>query len=111
MSIHKAAVAASLMLLMTGAPAFAENFLVHIHTGPNDPTAVGYVSLERRHPDAVDGIEEFTSYSAHRGLQGLAPLRGFLDSFGQLTELARRGWQTPGCAAWTIRAWIGTYAE
>lgn len=45
MPIHKAAVAASLMLLMAGGPAMADNFLVHIHTGPNDPTkaALGFI--------------------------------------------------------------------
>ncbi len=55
---------------------------------PKDPTAVGYLNLERRHPDAVDGIEEFNSYSPDKGLQALAQMRGLLDSFGQLTELA-----------------------
>lgn len=37
MSIRKIAIAASLVLL-TASPAFAENFLIHIHSGPDNPT-------------------------------------------------------------------------
>ena len=45
MTVHKTAAVASLMLLMAGGPAMAENFLVHIHTGPADPTkaALGFI--------------------------------------------------------------------
>jgi uncharacterized protein len=44
MSIRRALTAASL-LFFTSSPALAENFLVHIHTGPDNPTkaALGFL--------------------------------------------------------------------
>ena len=37
--------AAASLLILTAGPALADNFLVHIHTGPNDPTeaALGFL--------------------------------------------------------------------
>ena len=44
MSIRKAAIAASLTC-MTASPVLADNFLMHIHTGPDNPTkaALGFL--------------------------------------------------------------------
>ncbi len=44
MNLRNMSVAAAL-LLFTASPAWAENFLVHIHTGPDDPTeaALGFL--------------------------------------------------------------------
>jgi predicted peroxiredoxin len=43
-SIREATIAASLVCLTSG-PALADNFLIHIHTGPEDPTkaALGFL--------------------------------------------------------------------
>ena len=44
MLIRKTIAAASLLVLLSG-PALAENFLIHIHTGPDNPTkaALGFL--------------------------------------------------------------------
>src|SRR5262245_33608002 len=58
---------------------------------PTDPTSVGYLNLTKRHPDAADGPTEFAkAYSPMTALQRLDQLRGFLNSFKQLTARARR---------------------
>jgi hypothetical protein len=57
---------------------------------PTDPASVGYLNLTKRHPDAADGPTEFaTGYSPTTALQRLDQLRGFLNSFKQLTARAR----------------------
>jgi hypothetical protein len=57
---------------------------------PKDPASVGYLNLTKRHPDASDGPTEFaTAYSPSTALQRLDQLRGFLNSFKQLTARAR----------------------
>lgn len=57
---------------------------------PTDPTSVGYLNLTKRHPDGADGPTEFaTEYSPTTALQRVDQLRGFLDSFKQLTARAR----------------------
>jgi predicted peroxiredoxin len=44
MNLRNISVAATLLLLTAG-PAFADNFLIHIHTGPDNPTkaALGFL--------------------------------------------------------------------
>ena len=57
---------------------------------PRDPSAVGYLTLSKRHPDAADGAIEFaTEYAPGAALQRLDQMRGFLASFKQLTARAR----------------------
>jgi hypothetical protein len=59
-------------------------------TVPQDPSVVGYLNLHKRHPDGNSGPDEFDrEYSSARGLQRLNQLRGFLESFKQLTERSR----------------------
>ena len=58
---------------------------------PRDPSAVGYLNLQKRHPDAAEGAEEFnTGYSSDVALQRLAQVQTFLASFRRLTERVRR---------------------
>lgn len=57
---------------------------------PQVPSAVGYLNLHKRHPDAAEGAEEFaTAYSADLALQRLTQMESFLTSFRDLTERAR----------------------
>lgn len=57
---------------------------------PQDPSAVGYLNLHTRHPDAAGGGEEFDRlYSADQALGRLQQMRGFLESFRRLTEQVR----------------------
>jgi hypothetical protein len=57
---------------------------------PSDPSSVGYLNLTKRHPDGADGPTEFaTEYSPAAALQRLDQMRGFLNSFKQLTARAR----------------------
>jgi hypothetical protein len=57
---------------------------------PQDPSAVGYLNLQKRHPDAAEGAEEFnTAYSSDRALQRLAQVQSFLVSFRGLTKRVR----------------------
>jgi hypothetical protein len=57
---------------------------------PTDPSAVGYLDLHKRHPDAEDGAVEFrTSYAAGLAVQRLTQIEGFLKSFARLTERVR----------------------
>jgi len=57
---------------------------------PQDPSAIGYLNLHRRHPDAAEGAEEFaTTYSADLALQRLTQIESFLASFRSLTERVR----------------------
>jgi len=56
---------------------------------PNDPSAVGYLNLHKRHPDGLEGPQEFNSYSLDEALRRLDQMRGFLDSFGRLTDRVR----------------------
>jgi len=57
---------------------------------PQDPSAVGYLNLHKRHPDAREGPDEFNrSYSSDQALERLTQMRSFLASFSQLTERAR----------------------
>jgi hypothetical protein len=59
-------------------------------TVPRDPASVGYLNLTKRHPDGADGPTEFaTEYSPAPALQRLDQMRGFLNSFKQLTARAR----------------------
>lgn len=57
---------------------------------PQDPSALGYLNLHKRHPDAAEGAEEFnTGYSSDQALRRLTQMQSFLASFSQLTEQAR----------------------
>lgn len=57
---------------------------------PSDASAVGYLNLTKRHPDAADGSTEFaTEYSPAHALHRLDQMRGFLTSFKLLTAQAR----------------------
>ena len=57
---------------------------------PQDRSAVGYLDLHKRHPNAAEGVEEFnTGYSVDEALRSLAQMRTFLVSFRELTELAQ----------------------
>lgn len=57
---------------------------------PSDPSAVGYLSLTKRHPDGLEGRDEFTQlYSREGALERLSQIRGFLQSFRQLTAAVR----------------------
>lgn len=57
---------------------------------PQDPSAVGYLNLHKRHPDGAEGAEEFnTAYSSDLALTRLAQVQSFLASFRQLTERVR----------------------
>ena len=56
---------------------------------PSDASAVGYLNLTKRHPDAADGPTEFARYSPAQALQRLDQMRGFLRSFKLLTAKAR----------------------
>ena len=57
---------------------------------PQDPSAVGYLNLHKRHPDASEGKDEFDKeYSSEKALERLTQMRGFLKSFSQLTEKVR----------------------
>jgi hypothetical protein len=58
---------------------------------PQEPSAVGYLRLDKRHPDGAEGLEDFTSnFSADQALQRLAQMRSFLASFRDLTDHVRR---------------------
>ena len=55
-----------------------------------EPSAVGYLNLSKRHPDAADGATEFaTEYAPGAALQRLDQMRGFVASFKQLTTRVR----------------------
>ena len=56
---------------------------------PRDPAAVGYLNLHQRHPDALEGPQDFDSHSIEEGLRRLEQIRGFLRSFNRLTDRAR----------------------
>ncbi len=57
---------------------------------PQDPTAVGYLNLHKRHPDAAEGPVEFnTGYTTSEALKRLSQLQDFLASFARLTERVR----------------------
>jgi hypothetical protein len=57
---------------------------------PQDPSAVGYLNLHKRHPDAAEGMVEFnTLYSAPAALQRLGQIEDFLASFAVLTNRVR----------------------
>ena len=58
---------------------------------PQDPSALGYLNLQRRHPDADPGPTEFVeAYSPEKAIQRLDQMRGFLESFRRLTQASRR---------------------
>jgi len=57
---------------------------------PQEPSAVGYLRLNKRHPDGAEGPQDFTSnFSADQALQRLAQMRSFLASFRDLTDQVR----------------------
>ncbi|HEY5564558.1 MAG TPA: hypothetical protein VIL33_03140 [Rhodothermia bacterium] len=57
---------------------------------PQDPSALGYLNLHKRHPDGSEGRVEFdSSYSSGQALQRLEQIRSFLTSFSRLTEQVR----------------------
>ena len=53
---------------------------------PKDPAALGFLNLHKRHPDAIDGPQEFDSYTTAKGLSSLDRIREFLTSFRTLTR-------------------------
>ena len=57
---------------------------------PRDPAAPGYLDLSKRHPDGLEGPDEFDrGFTADAALERLDQIRGFLNSFRQLTSQAR----------------------
>src|SRR4249919_3834844 len=57
---------------------------------PQNPAEVGYLNLHQRHPDGLQGRDEFErSYSSSEALKRLEQTRGFLNSFRRLTQEAR----------------------
>jgi hypothetical protein len=57
---------------------------------PQDPSALGYLNLHKRHPDGDPGPDEFVqAYSPEKAIQRLDQIRGFLESFSKLTERSR----------------------
>lgn len=57
---------------------------------PQDPSSVGYLNLTGRHPDGDDGAIEFArQYGTAPALERLEQMRGFLQSFQNLTQRAR----------------------
>ena len=57
---------------------------------PQDPSAVGYLNLHKRHPDGAEGAVEFnTEYAAPAALHRLRQIEGFLESFTRLTDRVR----------------------
>jgi hypothetical protein len=56
---------------------------------PKDPVAVGYLNLHKRHPDGLEGPQEFNRFSLEEALSRLNQMRGFLSSFERLTDRVR----------------------
>ena len=56
---------------------------------PANRDAVGYLDLQKRHPDPADGVEEFNSMALPDGRERLTQIRGFLDSFERMTGRVR----------------------
>ena len=57
---------------------------------PRDPAAVGYLDLSNRHPDGLEGPDDFArSFTADAALERLDQVRGFLNSFRQLSNQVR----------------------
>ena len=57
---------------------------------PRDPAAPGYLELSKRHPDGLEGPEEFDrGFAADAALERLEQVRGFLNSFRELTNQVR----------------------
>ena len=56
---------------------------------PSDRAAVGYLNLHKRHPDGLEGAEEFNRYSLDEAVRRLEQMRGFLNSFERLTDRVR----------------------
>lgn len=57
---------------------------------PRDSAAPGYLDLSKRHPDGLEGPEEFDrGFTADAALERLEQVRGFLKSFRLLTDGAR----------------------
>jgi hypothetical protein len=57
---------------------------------PQDSSAIGYLNLRQRHPDADPGPDEFArAYSPEKASQRLDQIRGFLASFRTLTQRSR----------------------
>ena len=69
---------------------------VQVVTGvPQDPAALGYLNLHKRHPDGYEGPVEFNLYSSGEALQRLTQIRGILESFRQLETRTRNGLSEP----------------
>jgi len=57
---------------------------------PQDPAAIGYLNLHKRHPDADEGTVEFNrAYSSDLALNRMTQVEGFLESFRKLTDKVR----------------------
>jgi len=56
---------------------------------PQDPAATGYLNLKKRHPDGLEGVDEFKLYSAEQSAQRMDQMEGFLTSFRKLTGAVR----------------------
>jgi hypothetical protein len=57
---------------------------------PRDPAAPGYLEFSKRHPDGLEGPDEFDrGFTADAALERLEQVRGFLNSFRQLTNQVR----------------------
>ena len=57
---------------------------------PRDPAAPGYLELSKRHPDGLEGPDEFDrGFTTDAASERLEQVRGFLSSFRQITNQAR----------------------
>jgi len=57
---------------------------------PKDANTVGFLNLRKRHPDSLEGQEEFDrEYSVKSALERLEQTETFLESFRKLTNVSR----------------------
>src|SRR5688572_25475133 len=81
---------AALVTLAISVPATARGPVPPAQLGPPaDPAALGYLDLHKRHPDALEGPDEFSGYSTADALERLEQVRGMLGGFYQLTSRTR----------------------
>lgn len=81
----------ALLLAAISATAVTSSTRQALTSIPSDPSAVGYLNLTKRHPDGLEGTRDFEeSFTTAAALQRLEQMRGFLKSFGVLTDKVRR---------------------
>lgn len=82
-------ICASVLMAVTGAAVWSAASQTTANI-PRDPAAPGYLDLKKRHPDGLDGPEEFDrALTTEQALQRLEQTRGFLKSFRLLTSRVR----------------------